>query len=239
MNKTYFYIIIAIFLALVVQPNISVKQKENVRIPENQDGTIMTNDTVDLKTSESKSVICIDPAYGGANVGFVEQGKMDAKDITLQLALVIGQTLEQSGYIVVYTRMDDNISFYNNEEENENYRINIAKDQDADYLLHLEVNYNRDTLEKGYTIFTQANEDCIDLCNVIAQEFMKINYSEFKGLDSDHYGNFPILADSDLPTISIELGYMSNPSDYSQMTNEDYQKKIASAIAKAFLQEIN
>ena len=51
MNKTYIYIIIAVFLALVVQPNISVKLKETIRIPENQGETLMTNDTVDLKSS--------------------------------------------------------------------------------------------------------------------------------------------------------------------------------------------
>ena len=94
-------------------------------------------------------------------------------------------------------------------------------------------------LEKGYTIFTQPNDSLIDLSNEIAQNLMQINYSEFKGLDSDHYGNFPILADSDLSTIFIEFGYVSNPSDYSQMSDIEYQKKIASAIAKAFLNKIN
>ena len=128
---------------------------------------------------------------------------------------------------------------YKNEEENANYRINISKDQKADYLLRIELNSNSDPLEKGYTIFTQPNDSLIDLSNEIAQNLMQINYSEFKGLDSDHYGNFPILADSDLSTIFIEFGYVSNPSDYSQMSDIEYQKKIASAIAKAFLNKIN
>ena len=239
MNKTYIYIIIAVFLALVVQPNISVKLKETIRIPENQGETLMTNDTVDLKSSESKATICIDPAYGGVDSGFVSQGKTDSKDITLNLALIIGDMLKQSGYNVVYTRIDDSINFYKNEEENANYRINIAIDQKADYLLRIELNSNSDPLEKGYTIFTQPNDSLIDLSNEIAQNLMQINYSEFKGLDSDHYGNFPILADSDLSTIFIEFGYVSNPSDYSQMSDIEYQKKIASAIAKAFLNKIN
>lgn len=241
MNKTYIYIIIAIFLALVVQPNISVNLKESVRIPENAQSpeAIMTNDTVDLAISESKSTICIDAAYGGSDLGYSEQGKLASKDITLQLSKIIGETLEQSGYNVVYTRTDDDINFYSNDEQNANYRINIAKDQKSDYLLHIDINSNVDSLVKGYTIFTQPDDKLINLSNTISQNFQSINYSQFRGLDSDHYGNFPILKDQDIPTISIEFGYITNPSDYTQITNEDYQKKIASSIAKAFLQEVN
>ena len=76
----------------------------------------------------------------------------------------------------------DKCNFYKNEEENANYRINIAKDQKADYLLRIELNSNSDPLEKGYTIFTQPNDSLIDLSNEIAQNLMQINYSEFKGL---------------------------------------------------------
>ena len=239
MKKAIIYVIIAIFLALVVQPSIVVEIAESKRVPTNTETTVATNDTVDLKTSKSNATICINPAFGGYNTGYSEKGKMPAKDITLELALEIGKKLELSGYNVVYTRDSDNILTFNNVQEDALNRINLAKDQKADYLFTIELNSDTDSLAKGYTIFTQPNPGLIELANNIAQQFDQINYSEFKGLDSDHYGNFPILDDSDLPSLFVEFGYITNPSDYSQITNKEYQEKLASAIAKAFLEEID
>ena len=52
-----------------------------------------------------------------------------------------------------------------------------------------------------------------------------INLSQFEGIDSDHYENFPILYDSQIPSILLELGYLSNSEDYTKLTDETFQQK--------------
>ncbi|WP_374044124.1 N-acetylmuramoyl-L-alanine amidase [uncultured Holdemanella sp.] len=37
----------------------------------------------------------------------------------------------------------------------------------------------------------------------------------------------------------LELGYLSNTEDYTKLTNESFQEKIADAIAESFLDKIN
>lgn len=239
MQKAIIYIVIAIFLALVIQPNISVKIKETSRIPVQTDNAIMTNDTVDLTTCESKSVICIDPAFGGYDYGYAEDFKEFGKDVTLALSKKIGEYLEQAGYVVVYTRSNDDIPTFANDNDSANYRINAAKDQGANYLFSVTVTSDVDFLSRGYTIFTQPDQKLIDLSNSISAQLQSINFSQYQGSDSDHYGNFSILNDSDLPTLFVEFGYMSNIQDYSQLTNAEMQDKIGASIAKSFLSVIN
>lgn len=239
MEKAIIYIVIAIFLALVIQPNISNKKIENPRVPSQTENAIMTNDTVDLTTCESKSIICIDPAFGGYDYGYAEDGKEYGKDVTLQLSKKIGEYLEQAGYTVVYTRTSDDIPTFYNDNDSANYRINSAKNQGATYLISVKVTSDVDFLSRGYTIFTQPDEQLIELASSISTQLQSINYSQYKGSDSDHYGNFPILNDSSLPTLFVEFGYMSNIQDYSQLTNAEMQDKIGSAIVKSFLAVIN
>ena len=79
----------------------------------------------------------------------------------------------------------------------------------------------------------------IQLAKELASTMNSINLSQFEGIDSDHYENFPILYDSQIPSILLELGYLSNTEDYTKLTNESFQEKIADAIAESFLDKIN
>ena len=240
MNKAIVYIIIAVFLALVIQPNIAIQLKSTSRVPVNTDTqSIMTNDTVDLTTCESRAIICLDAAFGGSDSGYSQEGKTDSKDITLDIALKTGDKLEQAGYTVVYTRDSDDITTFSTDSDSANYRLNSAKDQGANYFFRIEVNSDSDNLTRGYTIFTQPTQELIDLAGEISNQLQSINYSQFQGTDSDHYGNFPILNDDSLPSAFIELGYVTNIQDYNQLTSEEMTDKIASAIAKSFLTVIN
>ena len=63
--------------------------------------------------------------------------------------------------------------------------------------------------------------------------------TQFEGIDSDHYENFPILYDSQIPAILLELGYLSNSDDYTKLVDETFQQKIADAITESFLAKIN
>ncbi|WP_350309555.1 N-acetylmuramoyl-L-alanine amidase family protein [Faecalibaculum rodentium] len=71
------------------------------------------------------------------------------------------------------------------------------------------------------------------------QAVSAINLSSFEGVDSDHYANFPILMDRDVPSILLELGYVTNPDDYAKLTDSSYQDRIGEAVAEAFLKVVN
>ena len=193
---------------------------------------LFTNDTVDNSRCKSKAVICIDASHGGGDAGYTSDGHTSEKDLNLIIAKKIGDSLASVGYNVVYTRSDDSslqqkivllqstqqkgkvFDFYSNE-----FKLGFSIQR----LLH----------------FTQPNDNMIQLAKKLAQTMNSINLSQFEGIDSDHYENFPILYDSQIPSILLELGYLSNSEDYTKLTDETFQQKIANAITESFLDQIN
>lgn len=222
MKKTIFYLVLAIFIALIIQPNIRTKITQgNQRVPENtKNGTIATNETIEFKTDVNDVTICLDAANN--------TNEANQEDINLSLTEKIGQSLEDAGFHVVYTRTTAE-SLTNQE------RIQIATNEKADYLVSITTNSDTDTLQRGYSIMTQENNSLINLSNNIAEQIERINYTTYQGIDSDHYANFPILTNLDIPAILIELGYTSNDNDLNNLSNQSTQDKIADAITKGFV----
>ncbi len=224
MKKTLIYLIFAVFLALIVQPNIlgNLSQGDQ-RVPTNTtNGTPATNDTIELKADVKDITICVDAA---------QQSGSD-QDINLAMAEAIGKKLEDSGFQVVYTRQDT--TTLSNDE-----RLSLARNDKADYLLSITTTNDTDTLQKGFSIMTQQNTNLINLGSDIAEELESVNYTDYQGLDSDHYENFPILTNTNMPAILLEVGYTSNTEDVSALTNEATQDKIATAIARGFVLHIS
>lgn len=234
MRRAILFLIFALFLAWVIQPNLSnqIIENSNVRTPTQTDSTVITNDTVSNKTSKSKAVICLDAAKGGTETGYTSEGHTSEKDINLQITQKLGESLSNSGYQVVYTRSDD--STVSNES-----RIQYASEQNAKYFISIQMNSSDNTLSRGYSIFTQSNDKLISLAKQISNNMNTINFTLFEGIDSDHYENFPILYNNSVSSILIELGYLSNSNDYAKLTDENMQTEIASAITSALLKEIN
>lgn len=234
MRRAILFLIFAMFLAMVIQPNLNkqIKEKSEIEVPEQTESTIITNDTVSNSRCKSKSIICIDASHGGSDSGYTSDGHTSEKDLNLIIAKKIGDSLSSVGYNVVYTRSDD--STLSTED-----RVTSINSQKANYLISIQMNSSSDSLSKGYSIFTQPNDKMIQLAKNLSNTMNAINLSQFEGIDSDHYENFPILYDSQIPSILLELGYLSNSDDYSKLVDETFQQKIADAITESFLAKIN
>lgn len=234
MRRAILFLIFALFLAWVIQPNLNrpIKETSKIDVPNQTQSSIITNDTISNKQSKSKAIICIDASRGGSDTGYTSDGQISEKDLNLTIAQKIGDSLSKVGYQVVYTRSDD--STLSTQD-----RITSINTQKAKYLISIQMNSSSDSLSKGYSIFTQPNDKMIQLAKDMADTMNAINLSQFEGIDSDHYENFPILNDSQIPSILLELGYLSNSDDYAKLTDETFQQKIADAITQAFLDKIN
>ena len=76
MRRAILFLIFALFLAMVIQPNLNkqIKEKSKIDVPEQTNSTIITNDTVDNSRCKSKAVICIDASHGGSDAGYTSDG---------------------------------------------------------------------------------------------------------------------------------------------------------------------
>lgn len=238
MKRALFFLLIAIFIALVLQPNLSMKSpSEEVRVPTLTESKPITNDDVSQTSSESNLKIGIDAGKGGSDYGYMGNNAIAEKEINLEIAKNVGEKLSAAGYDVVYTRVDDTISSEDENAENAD-RLARMQAENVDVLLSFQSSNSNESSMKGFTIFTRPDSRNTSLANKIGEELVKINFSTFMGVDTDHYANFSIFANREVPTLMIDLGYLSNPDDYARLTDTEYQEKIGQAITQAFLKAV-
>ena len=177
MRRAILFLVFALFLAMVIQPNLNkqIKEKSKIDVPDQTESTIITNDTVSNSRCKSKAIICIDASHGGSDSGYTSDGHTSEKDLNLVIAKKIGESLSSVGYNVVYTRNDD--STLSTEE-----RITSINSQKANYLISIQMNSSSDSLSKGYSIFTQPNDKMIQLAKNLSNTMNAINLSQLKVL---------------------------------------------------------
>ena len=187
-------------------------------------------------------VIVIDPGHGGENRGGEVEGQFLEKEITLQTALSMKQTLEQfEGAEVYLTRTGD-------QELSLEQRAQIAKAYDADFLFSLHYNMSSSHNLYGSEVWTSAFGESF----AAGQTFAGLQLAEMAGngqyirgaktrLNSrgtDYYGVIRESRQLGIPCVIIEHCYMDHPVDSHQIdTSEEVSAMGVSdalAVAKYF-----
>ena len=241
MKRAVWFLILALFILLVIEPNTRATTDATAdRIPVyDENAPLRTNNDVETRQSASHALIVIDPARGGRDAGYRGAGQTSEKDLTMQLALTIGSDLEKAGYQVAYTRWYDDVPACSTEEECENSRVQIAKDEGADYVISLSLNQD-ESLHRGFSIFTHPdNAQLSSLAKNLSTSLQAISYTRYEGMDTDHYDSFAMLRDSSLPAVLLQLGYITNPQDYSKLSDPKIQERIGQAVTQSFLNSVN
>lgn len=221
MKKVFIYLLCALFVAFILQPNLGFKPLSGQKkVPTNRTSLApTTNQSLELKSDPKKSTIGIDV------VGDSDQ----SNQIAWSIAKKLSKRLKQQGYQVFYTRTKDQIL-------SSSERLSIALEKKADLLLSLQLEEESDAQLIGYSLLTQEKKTNITLAKKMADQLESLHYSTFLGLDSDHYENFPILTMQELPAILLEIGYRANEDN--QITDETLQDKIATNLTLACIEVI-
>ena len=108
-------------------------------------------------------------------------------------------------------------------------RCMVANSYGCDYFVSIHANAHKEEWSEasGWEIYVIAKGGKAE---ELAKKIHK--YSQGLGLKDRgiKIGNFQVLKDTKMPAVLIELGYMTNKTELSKLTNESYQKKTAETI---------
>ena len=188
----------------------------------------------------SDKVILIDPGHGGFDGGAKSKSGTIEKDINLSISLKLKSRLEEMGYKVSMTREDD-IALHENgktvksmKKEDLAKRVELKKITNCDLFISIHQNMFPKANSKGAQVWYANNEDSKKLANII-QESLKKNLDENNHrLSKPACDQYKILRDGYKgASVIVECGFLSNPQEEKKLKEEEYQKKIAIAIANA------
>ncbi len=186
-----------------------------------------------ISTTKNKTVIVIDAGHGGSDPGKVSTDGIKEKDINLQIAVYLKDYLIAQDYTVYLTRetdcglYDENVS--NKKTSDLNNRIQFFKEKNAAYVVSIHQNSYPDSHQHGaQTFYFTGSSDGKAFAESIQDSLLKIDDTNTRlAKSSDSYY---LLKHSEVPSVIVECGFLSNPEETSRLTDSNYQKQIANAI---------
>ncbi|GAW90873.1 N-acetylmuramoyl-L-alanine amidase CwlD [Calderihabitans maritimus] len=181
----------------------------------------------------ANKVIVVDPGHGGVDGGAVGPGGTLEKDINLAIAKKLSLILSQAGAAVVMTRETDTDlstpgkSLRERKREDLNNRINLAQKRNADLYICIQANSFGRIWTGAQTFYYYKSTEGKKLARAIQSELRRIlrnTNRRAQGLDTY------ILRNLDIPTVVVEVGFISNPQEEKLLNDPTYQSKLSWAI---------
>lgn len=183
----------------------------------------------------TKELIVVDAGHGGFDPGKVGTAGTLEKDINLSIALKLKKVLEDSGYRVVMIRETDtalcDAGSKRKKAEDLKARVSMINEQKPALTVSIHQNsYSAGT--KGAQVFYFKNSEESHQFASVLQETVKEkindgNHRIEKGNDS-----YYMLKKTEGIFAIIECGFLSNPQEEVLLNADDYQQKMAEAIAE-------
>lgn len=175
-------------------------------------------------------IIILDPGHGGKDPGAVS-GSVSEKSITLKVGTQVKQLLENAGAKVYMTRTGDTYPSLQD-------RVDFTQANYGEIFVSIHVNSAANTSAQGtetyYAISTgDMYQEDIDLATFINNQIVNNLNMKNRGVKQEQYY---VIRNMVIPSILVELGFLSNSQDRNKMTNDQYVTLFAESIYNGILQ---
>ena len=183
----------------------------------------------------NKKKIIIDAGHGGFDGG-ASVGDILEKDINLVIAKNLKCLISMFGYDIIMVRESDcainteGNSIRTKKISDMKNRLQIMKNYPEAEFISIHLNKYSTSEPCGLQVFySPNNEKSLILSNNIQETvrmvLQKENHRKVKKATKDTY----LLYNAPIPAVIIECGFLSNPQELENLTNNEYQQKLAFA----------
>ena len=187
--------------------------------------------------------VVIDVGHGGIDSGKVSTDGILEKDVNLVIAKKLKVLLEQEDVLVTLTR-DSDTGLYQSGDSNKKVadlqnRCALIEKADPDCTISIHQNSFPSPEVKGAQVFYygQSAEGEV-LAKLVQASLIKRadpeNHRQAKANES-----YYLLKRTVSPTVIVECGFLSNPTEVALLTSEDYQNRIVWAIHMGVMEFLN
>lgn len=194
------------------------------------------------KPARSNSIVYIDAGHGGKDCGAIGANGMYESYVNLNIAAMIKANLEAAGITVKMSRNDD--TFYTLDE-----RQAFGRSSNADVFVALHNNSNESSSFSGPEVYYYRGNS-FSLASKIHSKLVL----EWQGIYADNsvmYHNivpndggirfypFRVIRIEECPSVLVECGYLSNPTECEMLCKQDIQSKMANAVSDGIIDYLN
>ncbi len=189
----------------------------------------------EAKGKKGNNTIVVDAGHGGSDPGKVGINGELEKDLNLEIAKKVEKELKDLGFQVIMTRQDDKglkrEGRESGKKEDLRTRVDIINSSKAALAVSIHQNSYNQSDVKGAQVFYYTHSAEGKKAAAQMQEALK-------GADAQNTrqakanNSYYMLKRTEVPTIIVECGFLSNPEEAKKLGEEDYQEKIAESIGE-------
>ena len=186
------------------------------------------------KPEDAKTLraVAIDPGHGGLDTGAIGLDGVKEKDVTLQVAGQLEKILKMRLGIPIYLSRDGDYALTPKQ------RLEPATRTDVDALILLHAQGSFRSASRGVSLVVRPLEEYVEQTlaaaegdsMLLARSLDKVLRAEGFEVDGIYQAPLPALGRGNLPTVLMELGYLTNPDDKHLLSNPGGQERLAKAI---------
>lgn len=185
---------------------------------------------VDSPKNIYKNIVVLDPGHGGGAHG-AKYFNTKEKDINFKILYTLGEkyfNTPGSKIKAYYTRTADNdVGLYD--------RAAFAKEVGADLFVSLHMNASTSKTIKGMEVYYSTNNNSKNkgginsetLASRLLNDLLPIIGTKNRGTKKSR---FVVVHHNTVPAVLVELGFMSNSSDFNKITNANTQEVVANQL---------
>mgnify|MGYP003014044531 CR=1 FL=1 len=183
--------------------------------------------------SEKKTVV-IDSGHGGKDPGKVGINGAQEKELNLQIAEKLKKYLEEHQITVVMTRTKDE-RLADSQVEDLKARVELIDKESPALAVCIHQNsYHEENVFGAQVFYYKTSTEGEKAAAVIQEALQEVNPENTKKIKAND--TYYLLKKTEVPTVIVECGFLSNYAEAEKLVSEDYQKKLAEAVTKGILQ---
>ncbi|RKD24034.1 hypothetical protein BEP19_06395 [Ammoniphilus oxalaticus] len=169
-------------------------------------------------------LIVLDAGHGGSQPGATGVSGNPEKDLTLSVTNYLAEELKAySEFQVILTRPGDTTVQLAE-------RVQIANNAQADVFVSIHGNSIKDKPQVQGTETYYYTAQSKAFANVLHKHLVKATEFRDRGVK---VAGFVVIKQTKMPSVLLELGFMSNAAENAQMQDPIFQQRVAKALAEA------
>ena len=164
-----------------------------------------------------KQTVVLDSGHGGSDSGKVGINGAKEKEINLLIAKEIRRLLEKEKI------------------EDLKYRVSLMNEKKPSLAVSIHQNsYHEENVFGAQVFYYKTSTEGEKAAAVIQEALQEVNPENTKKIKAND--TYYLLKKTEVPTVIVECGFLSNYAEAEKLVSEDYQKKVAEAVTKGILQ---
>ncbi|WP_018132442.1 N-acetylmuramoyl-L-alanine amidase family protein [Effusibacillus pohliae] len=189
-----------------------------------------------IAQNDTPPLIMIDAGHGGIDGGTQSKdGSILEKDLNLQIAKKLAKQLREAGFRVAMTReTDQDVTQYApidrgwGRHKRDLYgRVEAARQTGATLFVSLHGNHGRAPHRGGIVYYQPDSFESYMLASELQTRLNRLSKKKYIPRQGK---SFFILRRSDIPSVLVEYGYLSNDEELANLLDESYQNRLVQSL---------